>query len=119
MNVLAYCIGWALGVYLGGIIEDRLALGYRVFEVIVDPVSYDLVDKLRGQGYGVTTWLADGKDDQRLVLKILAKRNTEKKLQQFIDQESPKAFVIAYEPTQFNGGFLTKKLEGSVAKLNV
>lgn len=119
LNIAAYCVGWALGVYLGSIIEDRLALGYSVLEVIIDPVNYDLASKIRNKGYGVTTWLADGKDGKRLVLKILAKRNNERKLRNFIYQESPNAFIIAYEPTQFNGGFLVGGFKTFSPKNNV
>lgn len=106
INIMAYCIGWALGVYLGSIIEDRLALGYSVLEVIIDPINFELIEKIRHKGYGVTTWIADGRDGKRLVIKILAKRNNEKTLRHFIYKHSPNAFIISYEPTQFNGGFL-------------
>ena len=105
-NIAAYCIGWALGVYLGSKIEVYLALGYIVLEVVIDSVEGNLPEKIREKGYGVTSWIADGKEGKRLVLKILAKRNCEKKLRELLTTLSPKAFIISYEPTQFNGGFL-------------
>lgn len=109
-NIAAYCIGWGIGVYLGGKIESYLALGYVVLEVIVNSVEYNLPIKVREQGYGVTSWLADGKDGQRLVMKVLAKRNREQKLRKLVISISPGAFIISYEPTHFNGGFLLKGL---------
>lgn len=109
-NIAAYCIGWALGVYLGSKIEVRLALGYIVLEVIVDSIDSSLPKIIREHGYGVTTWIADGKDGKRLVLKILAKRNKEKKLRQLLTALYPKAFIISYEPTHFNGGFFVHRL---------
>ncbi|MFK2825739.1 DUF2179 domain-containing protein [Bacillus sp. B190/17] len=108
-NIAAYCVGWAMGVYLGGKIEVYLALGYTVLEVVIDSIESDLPEKIREQGYGVTTWIADGKDGKRLVLKILAKRNYEQRLRRLVTSLAPKAFIISYEPTQFNGGFLTPK----------
>jgi uncharacterized protein YebE (UPF0316 family) len=109
-NIAAYCIGWGIGVYLGGKIESYLALGYVVIEVIVDSVEATLLQKVRNQGYGVTSWLADGKDGKRLMMKVLAKRNREQRLRQLILSITPTAFIISYEPTQFNGGFLLKGL---------
>ncbi len=108
LNIAAYCIGWGLGVYLGSIIENRLALGYVVFEVIVDSLEIELPSQIRAKGYGVTSWVADGKDGKRLCMKVLAKRKNEQKLKRFITSISPKAFIISYEPTRFNGGFLVK-----------
>jgi uncharacterized protein YebE (UPF0316 family) len=108
VNIAAYCIGWGMGVYLGSKIESYLALGYIVIEVIVDSVEYNLPEKVREQGYGVTSWLADGKDGKRLVMKVLAKRNREQRLRKLVLSLAPGAFIISYEPTHFNGGFLLK-----------
>lgn len=110
INIAAYCIGWGMGVYLGSKIETFLALGYVVVEVVVDSVESEMLEKLRQQGFGVTSWIADGKDGKRLAMKILAKRNFEQKLRSLITSYSPKAFIISYEPALLNGGFLTKKL---------
>ncbi len=113
INIAAYCIGWGMGVYLGSKIESSMALGYIVFEVVVDFVESELPKKIRDQGYGVTSWIADGKDGKRLVMKVLAKRNSEKKLRSLVVSLAPKAFIISYEPNQFNGGFLLKNLNVS------
>lgn len=110
LNFAAYCFGWGLGVFAGSKIEAYLALGYVVMEVIVDPLDSHLPEKIREQGYGVTSWHADGKDGKRLVMKILAKRKAEQKLRKLVTSYSPKAFMISYEPTHFNGGFLLKRI---------
>jgi uncharacterized protein YebE (UPF0316 family) len=110
INIAAYCFGWGLGVFIGSKIESYLALGYIVMEVIVEPPDYDLTEEIREHGYGVTSWLADGKDGKRLVMKILAKRNREQKLKSLVTSFAPKAFMISYEPSQFNGGFLLKRV---------
>lgn len=110
LNIAAYCIGWGLGVYLGSKIESYLALGYIVMEVVVDSVEYLLPEKVREQGYSVTSWLADGKDGKRLMMKVLAKRKREQKLGELILSLTPSAFMISYDPTHFNGGFLINRV---------
>lgn len=116
LNIAAYCFGWGLGVYVGSKIESYLALGYTVLEVIVDSVDFNLPDKIREQGYGVTSWLADGKDGKRLAMKVLAKRNNEQKLRKQVLLLAPKAFMISYEPTHFDGGFLLKRVNSNHIK---
>jgi uncharacterized protein YebE (UPF0316 family) len=109
-NILAYCIGWGTGVYLGSIIEEFLALGYVTVQVVLDSVEVNTPVILREKGYGVTSWLANGKDGQRLVMNVLAKRRNERKLYQAIHELSPKAFIISFEPKFFKGGFWTKRI---------
>ncbi|MEW9672957.1 DUF2179 domain-containing protein [Ammoniphilus sp. 3BR4] len=112
INLAAYCIGWGMGVYLGSRIEEYMALGHVTIQVVVDSIELDLPDYLRQQGFGVTSWLGDGKDGKRLVMQVLAKRSNERKLLEFIQNRVPKAFVISYEPKQLKGGFWVKHLKG-------
>ena len=74
-NLAAYCIGFGLGIYMGSLIEEYLALGYVTVQVTVDCVESEIPSKLRDCGYGVTSWIADGKDRPRLMLQVLAKRS--------------------------------------------
>lgn len=110
MNIAAYCLGYGAGVYIGSLIEQYLALGYVDVQIIVDSLDCKLPDFLREKGYGVTSWSAEGRDGARLVLHVLAKRSNEKKLIRLLNQLSPNAFVISYEPKNFIGGFWTKNI---------
>jgi len=109
-NIAAYCVGYGLGVYIGSRIEEYLALGYVTVQVTVDCVEIELPSKLREGGYGVTSWLADGKDGQRLMMQVLAKRSNERKLIDTLAKLCPKAFVISFEPKNFKGGFWVKRI---------
>lgn len=113
-NLGAYCIGYGLGVYIGGLIEEYLALGYVTVQVTVDSLELELSSKLREYGYGVTSWLADGKDGQRLMMQVLAKRSNERRLLEILEHLSPKAFVVSYEPKHFKGGFWIKHISRHV-----
>lgn len=110
LNILAYCLGYGLGVYLGSKIEEWLALGYILLQIVVDTESTRLPGVLREKGFGVTSWPADGRDGPRIVMQVLAKRKNEKKLYHTINEVSPKAFVISYEPRYFKGGFWTRRV---------
>jgi len=108
-NLAAYCVGFGLGVYIGSRIEEYLALGYVTVQVTVDCVEAEIPSKLREYGYGVTSWLADGKDGQRLMMQVLAKRSNERKLTNILDKLCPKAFIVSFEPKNFKGGFWIKR----------
>ncbi|MGE4353274.1 MAG: DUF2179 domain-containing protein [Oscillospiraceae bacterium] len=110
INIAAYCIGYGAGVYIGSMIEQYLALGYVDVQIIVDSVDCKLPNLLRENGYGVTSWDAEGRDGARLVLHVLAKRSNEKKLLRLLHEIAPNAFVISYEPKHFIGGFWTKHI---------
>ncbi|MGI6450187.1 MAG: DUF2179 domain-containing protein [Desulfitobacteriia bacterium] len=109
-NIAAYCLGYGLGVYLGSRIEERLALGYITAEVIVDTVNETIPVALRENGFGVTTWIGEGRDGKRLVMMVLAKRKRQQELLKIIDSLCPHAFVIFEEPKYFRGGFWAKRL---------
>ena len=112
-NLAAYCLGFGLGVYIGSRIEEYLALGYVTVQVTVDCVEIELPSKLREYGYGVTSWLADGKDGSRLMMQVLAKRCNERKLFDILDKLCPRAFVISFEPKNFKGGFWINRMPHS------
>lgn len=109
-NMAAYCFGWGLGVFVGSLIERRLALGYVMFEIIVEETEIQVVPLLREKGYGVTSWMADGKNGRKICMTVIAKRKNEKKLRHTILEMSPRAFIVSYEPNKLNGGFLTKQM---------
>lgn len=109
-NIAAYCIGYGMGVYLGSRIEERLALGYITAEVIVDSINEDFPNLLRKSGFGVTSWIGEGRDGKRLVMMVLAKRNRQKELLKIIDSLCPNAFVVFEEPKYFRGGFWARRL---------
>ena len=109
-NIVAYCVGYAIGVFVGSKIEEKLALGYLNIQVVVDSLQCDLPDILREKGYGVTSWIADGKDGKRLIMQVLAKRCNECYLLNFLHEIAPNAFVISYEPKHFKGGFWVKNV---------
>lgn len=111
MNVVMYALGFGVGIYVGSKIENRLALGYILAEAIIPDNGWEIAEKIREQGYGVTISEAYGRAGNRYVLEILTPRKNERSLYRLIDDIAPKAFVISHEPKYVNGGFWTVKLK--------
>jgi len=112
INLAAYCIGWGMGVFIGSKIEEKLALGYVTVQVVVDSLEMELAGKLREHGYGVTSWVAEGRDGPRMMMQVLAKRSNEQKLWKLIASLAPKAFIVSFEPKHLKGGFWVNRLRG-------
>ncbi|WP_028608537.1 DUF2179 domain-containing protein [Paenibacillus harenae] len=109
-SLAVYAIGYALGVLVGSWIEEKLALGYITLKVICNKPDVQIAQLLRQAGYGVTSWIGTGRDGNRLIMDILAKRKSQKHLNDLILELDPKAFVIFHEPNQIHGGFWTKAI---------
>ena len=110
-NIVVYALGYGVGIYLGMKIEDRLALGYTLVTAIVPEHALDTANELRRRGYGVTATQAIGREGNRFVMEILTPRSNELQLYSEIEEISPKAFVVSYEPKYISGGFWTKKIK--------
>jgi uncharacterized protein YebE (UPF0316 family) len=109
-NLIAYAVGYGLGVLVGMKIEEKLALGYIKVNVILKDVSTEIPQILRDKGYGVTSWVAHGLEGERLMIEILTSRKSEVDLYNTVKHIDPKAFIISHEPKAFYGGFWVKRV---------
>ena len=117
LNMVAYAVGFAGGIVLGGVIEKKLAIGYRTLNVSLLDKDGALIETLRNEGFGVTVFEGEGREGhKRYRLDIVVKRSREKELMKVLNEEAPKAFVVSYEPTSFKGGYLVKSMKKAVAK---
>ncbi|MFA9558440.1 DUF2179 domain-containing protein [Evansella sp. AB-rgal1] len=107
-NLIAYAIGYATGVLVGMKIEDKLALGYITVNVITKEYEPDIPNALRDKGYGVTNWVAYGREGERLMMEILTSRKSEALLYKTVKELDPGAFIISHETKAFFGGFWVK-----------
>lgn len=109
-NLIAYALGYGLGVIVGMKIEEKLALGYITVNVITKEYNKNLPALIRQKGYGVTDWQANGLEGDRHAMQILTPRKYELNLYHTIKELDPKAFIISYEPKTIHGGFWVKSV---------
>lgn len=109
-NIIAYALGYGVGVRVGIWVEDKRALGYIMATVILPNTDSPLPQVLRNNGFGVTQSRAEGLEGERLVLDILTPRNQERRLYALVNEADAKAFVITYEPKYISGGFWVKRV---------
>lgn len=109
IKLVTFCAGFSLGILVGSMIEERLALGFRGIQVIIDRDQCYIVDELREEGFPVTCWEATGKAGPKTVLTMVVKRNMASAVVDKIYTKDPTAFVVFMEPKQFRGGYIKKK----------
>lgn len=109
-NIIAYALGFAIGIITGSMIEEKLALGYITVNVISAYPELSFSKRLRAEGYGVTSWTSSGRDGDRLTMQILTPRKQELSLYKLISDIDPGAFIVSYEPKQIQGGFWVKQV---------
>lgn len=110
-NLVAYALGYGTGVIIGTKIEEKMALGYIMVNVITTNTETNMSEILREEGYGVTNWDAHGLDGDRMAMQILTPRKYELKLYTKLKEIDPKVFIIAYEPKSIHGGFWVKNVK--------
>lgn len=112
-NLIAYALGYGIGVIIGSVLEEKLALGYIVVNLTSSNPDIKFTQQIREKGYGVTSWSSYGMDGDRLSMQILTPRKYELSLYELIQEIDPKAFIISYEPKQIHGGFWVKQVRKS------
>src|SRR5690625_2208119 len=117
-NIIAYAVGFALGIVIGSEIEERLALGYINGHVILIDPTIKFSEKIRENGYGVTSWTSSGMGGDRVTMQILTPRKQEVNLYKLITEMDPRAFIVSYEPKHIQGGFWVKQVRRQRTKNN-
>jgi len=74
LNYIAYATGFAMGNYVGIILENKIAMGIVSIRVITRLEASDLVNHLRERGLTVTSIDAEGNHGAVKVFFTIAKR---------------------------------------------
>lgn len=109
IKVVVYCVAFALGNYVGVIIEGKLAIGTACIQAVVGRDEKEIVsDSMREMGFGVTTVRGEGKDGPVDVLMIYLKRKCVEEAIGIIKGESPAALITVNDVRHLRNGFLKK-----------
>jgi len=89
---LAYSGGFALGTFGGMYIEERLAIGIQAIRIITREDASELIDYLRSEDYGVTTFKAQGASGEVHIIYTVLNRSDIQDVVRMISRFNPKAF---------------------------
>lgn len=93
LAVLGYAGGFAAGTLVGMWIEDRMALGYRVVQVISPRTDTEVAGVLRERGHRVTRVDGHGRAGPVEIAFLVVKRRRVQKLLREIREFAPSSFI--------------------------
>lgn len=105
-NVLAYCMGFAVGTWAGMVIEKRLALGYVRIHVISMQEAEGIAARLRREGYGVTEIEGRGRGGRVGIVEVVARRKDVSTITDAVTEVDEEAFITLEEAKGVHRGFI-------------
>lgn len=105
LNIIGYAAGFATGVLVGMLIEQRLAIGHIQMRVISSSLGSGIAEKLRSEGYAVTEVPARGKDGMVTMLNCSVRRRDTARVQMMVSEIDEGAFITSEEIRPIRRGF--------------
>jgi uncharacterized protein YebE (UPF0316 family) len=105
LNVIGYAAGFATGNVVGMLIEERLAIGHILLQIVSSGRGAALSQSLRNAGYGVTEIPARGKDGVVSMLSVSVLRKDVAKVEALVHKHDPEAFMTSEDVRPMRRGF--------------
>ncbi|MDD4675962.1 MAG: DUF5698 domain-containing protein [Syntrophaceticus schinkii] len=105
-----YAAGFACGNIIGAFLEEKIAVGYIIAQIIPKEYPAHIVDKLREAGFGVTVWEAEGIEGKHQVVNVVIKRRDRDLLFSLVNQSEDSPFIsISDARGKYGGVFCHRK----------
>lgn len=114
LTYIAYGLGFALGNYIGMVIEQKISLGNVIIRIIPKVDTTELINYLREHNYGLTTIEAMGSRGPVTVIFSIIKRRDIDHVVSIIHQFNPTAFYTIEDVKSVHEGVLRKSQENSI-----
>jgi len=116
-NVLCYIAyggGFAMGNYIGMVIEEKLSLGNVLIRIIPRKDTSELISYLRENNYGVTSVKAEGSKGQVDIVFTIIKRKDIESVVGIINRFNPNAFYTIEDVKAINEGIFKKSRKATI-----
>ncbi len=117
-NFLAYAFGFAMGTYVGLIIEERLSIGMVSLRIITPENTADEIMRfLQSENYGTTYINATGSRGGVKMIISLVDRDDVPAITRHFEDTHPDAFFSIEDVRYVNQGVFRKKDQGVFTRL--
>ena len=113
---VAYAGGFACGNFVGIYIEEKIAIGTMVVQIITRKDGTQLIEFLKIEGFGVTSIDAEGGTGKVKVIYTIIKRRDLQQVVEIIKRFNPKAFYSIEEVRSAGEGIFPAGKQGSMYK---
>jgi uncharacterized protein YebE (UPF0316 family) len=109
-NFLAFALGFAMGTYVGLIIEEKLSIGMVILRIVTtDDSNEEIVSFMQSENYGITTLDATGSRGSVKMILSLVNRTDVPRITQHIQATNPHAFFSIEDVRYVNQGVFRPK----------
>lgn len=110
---IIYALGYAVGVFVGSIIEKKLAFGQTMLQVIIDnEIAEEVTDLVRKRKVGVTTVEAKGINGGKTLMLIYISRKNAEEIKKEILAMEPAALIAENNVDSISGGTILNQKRG-------
>ncbi len=105
-KAIIYALAFALGQYLGSVIEENMGIGsVRVEVIVIRDDEEKLVETLRSKGYAITVFEAKGMKMPRSILLFYVPRKKVRNLVAEIKENQENSVITIEDVKPLYGGF--------------
>ena len=109
LKAFFYALGYSCGIYVGVIIEEKLAIGLASIEVNVRGVEGERLSvRLREEKFGVTVMKGEGFNHTRTIIKLHVSRKRINEAIAIIKDMVPDSVITINDISKIQGGYLYK-----------
>lgn len=110
---IVYALGYSVGVFVGSIIEKKLAFGQTMLQIIVDDKeAIKITSLIRERKVGVTTVDAKGISGSKTLILIYINRKNIQEIKHEILSVDPSALIAENNVDHISGGTILKQKRG-------
>jgi len=113
-HYIAWAGGFATGNYIGLRLEERLALGLQIVQIITDSNSDELMQQLSAANHGATVVDGQGATGAVKIIFTIAQRKQVKHIIQLVEQYNPNAFYSIEDIRNTKNGIFTQRSSKSL-----
>ncbi len=113
---LGYAGGFAMGTYVGMILEEKLAIGIQVIKIITRADASELTHFLMKEGYGVTSTDGQGVTGKVNILHTIVNRSDIPVVLDIIQRFNPQAFYTIEDIRAVKQGILPQRKKNASLK---
>lgn len=105
LNIIGYAAGFATGNVVGMLIEEKMAIGHTMINIVSPRRGSAIADNLRKNGYAVTEIAARGKDGMVTLLNCNVLRRNIGDVRALVNDIDPEAFITSEDVRPIRRGF--------------
>jgi uncharacterized protein YebE (UPF0316 family) len=109
-NFMAFALGFAMGTYIGFVIEEKLSIGMVILRIVTtEDSTEEIVSYMQSENYGITTLDATGSRGNVKMILSLVNRTDVSRITEHIQSTNPHAFFSIEDVRYVNEGVFRPK----------